>query len=48
VQIARHLERVFAALPPVETVDARADSGFYCSEAVEAYTTGKAWWHWQM
>jgi Transposase DDE domain group 1 len=38
VQIARHLERVFAALPPgVETVYARADAGFYCCEAVEAY-----------
>jgi hypothetical protein len=38
VQIARHLDRVFAALPPgVETVYARADAGFYCCEAVEAY-----------
>jgi hypothetical protein len=37
-QIARHLESVFAALPPgVETIYARADSGFYCAEAVEAY-----------
>jgi hypothetical protein len=37
-QIARHLESVFAALPPgVETIHARADSGFYCAEAVEAY-----------
>ena len=37
-QIARHLERVCAALPPgVETVYARADSGFYCWEAVESY-----------
>lgn len=37
-QIARHLESVFAALPAeVETVYARADSGFYCQEAVEAY-----------
>src|ERR1017187_7740927 len=37
-QIARHLERTWAALPPgVETVYARADSGFYCREAVESY-----------
>jgi hypothetical protein len=37
-QIARHLERAWAALPPgVETVYARADSGFYCREAVESY-----------
>ena len=38
VQIARHLESVFAALPlTVKTIYARADSGFYCGEAVEAY-----------
>ena len=37
-QIARHLESVFAALPAtVETIYARADSGFYCWEAVAAY-----------
>jgi hypothetical protein len=37
-QIARHLESVFAALPEgVEKMYARADSGFYCAEAVEAY-----------
>ncbi len=37
-QIARHLERASAALPKgVERVYARADSGFYCCEAVEAY-----------
>src|SRR5690242_12570412 len=37
-QIARHLESAWAALPErVETVYARADSGFYCGEAVEAY-----------
>lgn len=37
-QIARHLAEVFAALPPqVKTIQARADSGFYCWEAVEAY-----------
>jgi len=38
VQIARHLERAWAAQPAgVETVYARADSGFYCWEAVESY-----------
>src|SRR5262249_11045847 len=37
-QIAAHLEGVFAALPKtVERVYARADSGFYCEEAVTAY-----------
>ena len=37
VQIARHLESVFAALPPtVKTIYARADSGFYCGEAVDS------------
>jgi hypothetical protein len=37
-QIAQHLESVFAALPPqVKTIYARADSGFYCWEAVQAY-----------
>lgn len=37
-QIARHLESVFACLPEgVEVIYARADSGFYCWEAVEAY-----------
>ena len=37
-QIARHLESVFDSLPRVvETIYARADSGFYCGEAVEAY-----------
>jgi hypothetical protein len=37
-QIAAHLEGVFAALPAtVERLYARADSGFYCREAVEAY-----------
>jgi hypothetical protein len=42
-QIARHLERAAAALPPgVELVYARADSGFYCREAVEAYE-GRGW-----
>jgi len=37
-QIARHLQKAVAALPKtVKTVFARADSGFYCWEAVEAY-----------
>lgn len=37
-QIARHLESVFAALPPqTKTIYGRADSGFYCWGAVEAY-----------
>ena len=37
-QIVRHLESVFAGLPEgVEVIYARADSGFYCGEAVEAY-----------
>jgi Transposase DDE domain group 1 len=37
-QIAAHLDTVFAALPQgVERRYARADSGFYCLEAVQAY-----------
>jgi hypothetical protein len=37
-QIAAHLESVFAALPEtVQRCYARADSGFYCGEAVETY-----------
>jgi hypothetical protein len=37
-QIARHLKSAVAALPAtVKRVRARADSGFYCWEAVEAY-----------
>jgi hypothetical protein len=37
-QIAQHLESVCAALPSqVKTIYARADSGFYCWDAVEAY-----------
>ena len=36
--IARHLESVFAALPPcIVKIFARADAGFYCWEAVQAY-----------
>lgn len=37
-QIARHLQSALQSLPPgVEKIFARADSGFYCWEAVEAY-----------
>jgi Transposase DDE domain group 1 len=37
-EIARHLKGVFEALPaPVEAIFARADSGFYCWDAVAAY-----------
>ena len=37
-RIAKHLESVFAALPPtVKTVYWRADSGFYCWDAVRTY-----------
>jgi hypothetical protein len=37
-QIARHLHEVFQCMPDcVEKIYARADSGFYCWEAVEAY-----------
>ena len=37
-EIAAHLDSAYAALPAtVKTVYARADSGFYCWEAVQAY-----------
>ena len=37
-QIGDHLRNVHAALPPgVKRIYGRADSGFYCREAVEAY-----------
>src|SRR5712692_13539 len=43
-QIAQHLDGVFAALPKtVERVYGRADSGFYCREAVEAYEKHGCW-----
>lgn len=43
VQIARHLEAVFAAVPGcVRKIYARADAGFYCWEAVQAYEKQKA------
>ena len=42
-QIARHLAAVFAALPKcVAKIFARADSGFYCWQAVQAYEKAKA------
>jgi len=41
-QIARHLQAVFAALPPsIHQIFARADAGFYCWEAVQAYEKGE-------
>jgi len=41
-QIARHIEEAVQALPSiVESIFARADSGFYCWEAVQAYEKGK-------
>jgi hypothetical protein len=37
-EIAAHLDSAYAALPTtVKTVYARADSGFYCWEAIQAY-----------
>ena len=42
-QIARHLQAVFAAVPGcVRNIYARADAGFYCWDAVQAYEKGKA------
>jgi hypothetical protein len=41
-QIARHLAGVFAAVPKgIQKIFARADSGFYCGEAVAAYEKQK-------
>jgi hypothetical protein len=41
-QIAAHLQIVFAAVPKmVKTLLARADSGFYCWDAVQAYESVK-------
>jgi hypothetical protein len=41
-QIAHHLQNVFAALPRcVGKIFARADAGFYCWEAVQAYEKGQ-------
>ena len=42
-QIARHLEAVFAAVPRcVRKIFGRADAGFYCWDAVQAYEKHKA------
>ncbi|MGH7594035.1 MAG: IS1380 family transposase [Gemmatimonadales bacterium] len=42
-QIGDHIRNVCAALPPcVKKIFGRADSGFYCREAVEAYEECKA------
>src|SRR5216684_2338306 len=42
-QIGDHIRNVCAALPPgVKQIYGRADSGFYCREAVEAYEEGTA------
>src|SRR5437016_9708861 len=42
-QIARHLEAVFAAVPRcVRRIFARADAGFYCWDAGQAYEKHKA------
>ena len=42
-QIARHLRSVIAALPKgIQKIFARADSGFYGSEAVQAYQEAQA------
>ena len=41
-QMAHHLQSVFAALPRcVVKIFARADAGFYCWEAVQAYEKGQ-------
>jgi hypothetical protein len=42
-QIGDHVRKVCAALPPgIKQIYGRADSGFYCREAVEAYEECKA------
>jgi hypothetical protein len=42
-QVADHIGKVCVALPPgVKHIFGRADSGFYCKEAVEAYEECKA------
>ena len=42
-QMAHHLAAVFAALPAgVQRIFARADAGFFCGEAVEAYQRAQA------
>src|SRR5437867_12240148 len=40
-QIYDHLKNAIAAVPAsVEQISARADSGFYCAEAIQAYEEG--------
>src|SRR6266566_3133921 len=40
-EIAAHIQKVIASLPAtVKTIYGRADSGFYCWEAIEAYEAG--------
>jgi len=42
-QVGDHIRKVCAALPPgVKQILGRADSGFYCGEAVEAYEESNA------
>jgi hypothetical protein len=41
-EIAAHIQKVIASLPAVvQKIYGRADSGFYCREAVEAYEAGR-------
>jgi hypothetical protein len=43
-QIARHIHEVVASLPRrIKTLFARADSGFFCWEAVKAYEEVRCW-----
>jgi hypothetical protein len=43
-QVRDHLRQVHAALPPgVTQIYGRADSGFYCKDAVETYEAFQAW-----
>src|SRR5438552_13356600 len=40
-QVYDHLKNAIAALPSgIQQISARADSGFYCAEAVDAYEEG--------
>src|SRR3989449_8475392 len=40
-EIANHIQKVIASLPATaKTIYGRADSGFYCWEAIEAYEAG--------
>ena len=41
-QVYEHLKNAIAALPDgIAEISARADSGFYCAEAVQAYEEGQ-------